>query len=209
MKPSIWPRLKSVSQSLYVHLLHLSQIHSREFHTLTDVQIAEATGVSIKSVPTARDQLQKMKLVTHVRETKGHQYRVLDPATGRPLAKIEDFNALSPELIENFFLDRLRGYDPFRDDNGLRAICPFHIPTKSRKRDLSVKLSNGGVWHCFDKGCDKAGKLVEFERLLAMKNGPAITVTEAAHSVRNFFAEASRKRIEQESMELDARRAMM
>jgi hypothetical protein len=212
MESPIWRELKPVSQSLYIYLLFVAQRNTSPFVTLTAGELRDNVGLSARSVSTARKELNDKNLVRNRDKHKdGFEYEIVDPSTGRMLGKIQDFNQLSPELLEAYFMHHLSAYSPQRTDDGMRFTCPFHAGAEGKSDQmLSAKLSDGGPWSCGGfKGCKKKGKLVAFEIAMAAKDGKTITATEAHHRVQMILVRAANQKAHNEAVELAEARAVL
>lgn len=211
LESSVWAELKPASQSLYIYLLFRAQHDSTPFVTLTAKQLKDGAGLSAVSVSVARKELTDKRLVWPTdKQKEGCQYEILDPATGLPIGKVQDFNALSPELLEAYFMHHLHGHSPKRTEEGMRFVCPFHDGNGKSDQALAVKLSDGGPWSCGGwKGCKKRGKLVAFEMAMAAKHGKTITQTEAHHQIQQILVQAAGQKRLKEEAELTSARALL
>jgi len=199
IESGLWWRLKAVSQDLYMLLLFRAQKYSNGTVALTSGDIEDVTGMTDKSVITARTELKKKGLIEAVSMGKsGYEYTILNPINSESLEKVSDFNTLSRELLEAYFRHHVADYEPTVSLNAqskhqLTFTCPFH-PSDRRKKDqlLSVLLDAGGPWQCGGyAGCKRSGKLVDFEMDMAEKYGETITKTEAHGRVQKIVNRAA------------------
>ena len=160
----------------------------------------KGTGLSDKSLNTARDELKKLGLLKCTRIRVGFQYEILDPSIGDSLEKIDDFNRASETALRDFFLYHLHGREVTNDFNGLRTRCPF---CNAGKPSLVMSVKDGGPWVCNNRRCKQRGKLVEFELRMAELKGETISSTEAHHRARHTLIHVIRNAEQRRQKEID------
>ena len=193
----IWSKLKPSAHGLYPFLLMKlwEQDAGQTSITLSAEDIGAGTGISVNAVKTAREDLVDKKLIHAVPVSKaGFEYSILNPLTGKPLEKVEDFDKLEPGLVQAYFMHHLAAFDPIptEDGDGAKCRCPFHNGDKERARPLMVNWSNGW-WRCVHKRHSGGkGKLVAFEMAMAETYDRSITPSQAHANIRRIVLKARR-----------------
>jgi hypothetical protein len=202
VKDGLLKTLSEPAKDLLWYLLYEAQERTSNVLLLATSKVSDRTGISrFKPFRDARRQLAFHGLVSSEEVKSGlWRYEIATKVSTRGL----DLDALTRDELEPFFESHL-GNDTWSGDNGLRFPCPFHI-NKKREHPLCVKLKREddapgiGVWHCFQ--CERAGKLIELEYLMAKYNRNTIDLQGAHKRVTRFFADlrdkrdAERKRVE-------------
>jgi hypothetical protein len=188
----------------------LDQRFPKTVFTLAADDCKHATGLSPNSMTVARKQLSGEKLIHSTPVTSGFTYEILDPVTGKSIEQMVNFNDLRSDQLEAYFLHHLSGHNPVLHEDGQAIFnCPFHYSAKTRRRDLSVKLSDGGPWKCHHASCERSGKLVAFERAIAEARRKPISTAQAHHRIKSIILQGDMRRAkrEQDAIE-EARRRL-
>lgn len=209
-----WAKLKPSARDLYTLLLYLAQKTSRATIALTAGD-ALRDGISLRAMTDARECLESAKLIRAERGSHGHTYELLDPVTGEPLEKIEDLAAVKPEIVEEYFRERLASRNHTETANGMQVSCPFHVEKKDRDKSLHVSFTGGGVFKCHGQAhghaCEASdgGGILEFEMLMAAKDGDKITKDRAYSRVRAAHLTNMRTLAKRKAKELAEARAIL
>jgi hypothetical protein len=191
IETGVWAKLTPSAKDLYMLLLYRAQKTSSETLTLTAAD-AGRVGLHPNSVKAARENLIEHKLITATRARDGYTLELLNP-TGGSLQRIEDVTKVDPEIVEEYFLERLAAYDVQEHHyQALEAHCPFHESMKGRKHPLHITCIDGGAFKCHQ--CDVSGGIVDFEIAMSARDGSELDRNRAYSKVRDAFVTAARKR---------------
>jgi hypothetical protein len=214
----IWRRLSAPSKAVYPFILaKVWEQKSGDTVMLSANEIRDGTGLkSTNSVTHAREELESKPfgLIFTERKKGGYIYQILNPLNRHPLGKIEDFNKLPAELIEEYFRHYTAQFDVFKNKDNpdvLHSGCPFHDSSKMREKTLVMNLSDGGYWRCHHKDCEgRKGKLIAFEMAFAERlGGKPISRTQAHSNVQRIVVKAQRKRMQAEADEIARAQALV
>ncbi|MFZ0633874.1 MAG: hypothetical protein WAM56_21470 [Acidobacteriaceae bacterium] len=219
MESGVLAELSLSALRLYLYLLYRAQKTSSSIVKLTAGDAMKA-GLSLRSVLPAREELIGCKLIAATQGRRGFTYELLDPVSGQSLEAIEDLSKVDPEVVGEYFMDHLAGYDPQEKGQGLQAYCPFHMRTSERVHTLHVTFDRGGAfkcnrdWHLSKEGKDinpscKSGGIIDFEMAMAERNGSPLSKNQAWGQVRSSLLSIMRRKKRQEAEELAERRAML
>ncbi len=201
-----WAMLKSSAKDLYTLLLYMAQKNSSVFVTLTATDAAKV-GLSVNAVKDGRDDLHVAQLISPDRTSEGYSYELLDPVTGESLERIEDLTKVSAEIVGLYFMEYLASHNHVETVDGLKCACVFHTESKDRGKNLSVIFTDGGAFHCH--GCDAKGGILDFETMMAAKDGETINRDRAYSRVRATHLRNMRKQGKQQARDAAAARAML
>jgi hypothetical protein len=181
--------LRFNSVKLYLLVLRRAQQKSSPTVKIQTREAVEILGLPKNSHGPARAELSQYRLVasTEINNQGWWSYQLLNPSTGDLIPdprSLVDFDKLTPGELKQYYLHHLTSYDAKEVKNGLSSRCPFHQTAKARQTPFSVQLSEGGPWHCFR--CNKSGKLVEFEKEIALRSGRPITSRQAYNRIRSI-----------------------
>lgn len=201
-----WARLTPSAKDLYTLLLYYAQKHTVTTIMLTAKDMT-LVGMGRNSLTGAVASLEAAQLVIAERGSRGYTFELRDPVTGEALEKIEDIAKVSPEIVEQYWLDHLgdRSHTEYAD--GLAVNCIFHDEKKDRDRNLSITFSNGGAYHCHR--CGGKGGILDFEIALAAKDGEKISRNQAYSRVRAAHLRNGRKLARRRAQELAEARAIL
>ena len=212
IEAGIYGSLIPSARDLYALLLYKAQRTSRTVVNVTATDAAKV-GLSPRSVQAARACLIDHRLIAATRNSAGYLYELLNPASGETLERIEEITQVDPELIAEYFLERLAAYDAEESHlaHSFKSRCPFHSTLKERDKPLHIVCTDGGMFKCHGRGCDQSagGGIVDFEIALAKKNGETLDKDRAYGRVRDALLSAGRKRSRREAEELAERRSFM
>lgn len=150
-----------------LHFLHSEfQRTSRSELSFPATSVCVKTGIHPTNLGKARRALVEFGLLLTRTAGKKVTYICCDPTDRTPIPDGNsngvaiDFDSLSARVIEQYFRPRLKGCK--HTSNGLSARCPFpdHRDTNP-SFSLMLGDGTGGVWNCY--GCNRSGKLVDFE----------------------------------------------
>jgi hypothetical protein len=201
-----WASLKSSAKDLYTLLLYVAQKNSNTLVMLTAVDAAKV-GLSVNAVKAGRDGLLRAKLISAERTSDGYSYEILDPVIGASLERVENLTTVAAEVVGLYFLEYLANRNHVETVDGLKSACPFHDEKKDRDKNLSVTFSDGGAFHCHH--CETQGGILDFETLMAAKDGEKINRDRAYSRVRAIHLRNMRKQRRQQARDAAAVRAML
>jgi hypothetical protein len=190
IETGVWAKLTPSAQSLYVLLAFKAQ---RLTSTTIKITAADAAkvGVSANCLKGARENLVATGLVTATRSRDGYTYEILDPVSGERLEQIRDLRAVDPDIVGEYFARHLADFDVQESSyQHLQSQCPF-CDHKERLRPFHVSLSDGGGFKCHS--CEVDGGLIDFEKLLAGKDGKALDTDQAYARARSGLLAAGRR----------------
>lgn len=200
-----WASLKSSAKDLYTLLLYMAQKHSNPLVMLTAVDAAKV-GLSVNAVKDGRDNLVRAKLISAERTNDGYSYELLDPISGTSLERIVDLTKVSPDIVGLYFTEYLSSRNHVETVDGLKCACAFHEEKKDRNKNLSVTFTDGGAFHCHE--CNVGGGVIDFEIMMAAKDGEQINRDRAYSRVRAIHVRNIRRQLRQQAKDAAAARAM-
>jgi len=176
----------SVEQLRFLCFFHgEAQRKSKSELTFTADEIRIATGINPSNLGRVRASLVNDGLLLVKKVGRVHYYTVCDPTDKTPVPDGRnnldiDFDSLKADVLAKFFRPRLKRCKP--TDNGLASHCPFPNH-RDKNPSFSVELVdyNGGRWKC--DGCEKHGKLVDFELYLSEDSKGATIDPAEAHAL--------------------------
>lgn len=201
-----WAKLKSSAKDLYTLLLFMAQKNSSAFVTLTAID-AIKVGLSVNAVRDGRLDLLAARLIAAERTSEGYVYEILDPVSGESLERIEDLTKVDAEIVGLYFMEYLAGRNHVETADGLKCACVFHQEKKDRDKNMSVTFSDGGLFRCHS--CNTQGGILDFETLMAAKDGESINRDRAYSRVRTLHLRNGRRLGKQRAKDDAAARAML
>ena len=169
MPQALIPKLPYIS---FEELKLLNFVHSEAQRTsksdvsLPGVEVSRATGIHPTNLGKVRKNLVAEGLLLVRDRGRSVVYSVCDPADqtlvpdGLPDGTRLDFDTLPADVLKRYFeplLSRCK-----TSGNGLLSCCPFpDHEDKNPSFNVQLEDGSGGVWKCH--GCERSGKLIDFE----------------------------------------------
>ena len=157
--------LSAPALRLYIFVLAIAGNDCKPFARVTNQVIEKYASVGRDAIKPARVELQSKHLVRVSQDGGYFVFEILDPDRGVSLpssVKSTRLDDLDGEQIEQVFRHYIGDKQMESDANGLKFVCPFHLPIgKAKRAYISVKSPGVGLWHCRSKDCVHHGKRKE------------------------------------------------